>query len=488
MPAILVALRTELSDSTVYPLGARRTLVVLSGTYLGGFVASINQTITATALPRIVDDLGGLRHYSWVFTAYILASIVTIPLFGKLSDVHGRRPAFVAAIVLFSVGSVLSGLAPTLPVLVIGRAVQGLGAGGLGPLGLAVMGDVIAPRARGKWQAANGMVLACSAVGGPLLGGWFTDHASWRLAFFASLPLSAAALGVVWFGFGRFGHRERKPIDWTGALLLTVGTGAGLFGLSDGGVDLPWLSAPIVGALLASVLLIATLVMVGRRAEDPILPFALLRRRRIAAADIALFCVGASMLGAVTYVPLFVQAVVGGSATSSAAALIPLTLSWIAASIVAGQVVSRTGRPRQVLLVGPPLAGVGFALLTTAGADAAIGEVIRDVVIIGAGLGLMIQTLLVVVQDAAPPGQLGAATASAEFSRWIGALTGVAAMGSILATRVGPSAARGAAPAVVAAGLHGAFAVGLGIAALAFAAALALPDVHLRDRFDEARP
>jgi EmrB/QacA subfamily drug resistance transporter len=437
-------------------------------------------------MPTIVRDLGGLDRYAWVFTAYILASIVTIPLAGKLSDVYGRRPLFAAGIAVFSIGTIVSGIAPSMSVLIVGRALQGLGAGALGPLGLAVQADIVAPRARGKWLAAQGTVLACSAVGGPLLGGWLTDHASWRLALLFSLPLGLVALAVIWHGIGGLGGRGRRSIDYVGALLLTVGASVALFAISTGGVDQPWGSALSVGSLAGSVLVLALFVAWERRADDPILPLDLLRRRAIGSADVGLFAIGASMLTTVTFVPLYVQGVLGESATSAGGVLIPLTLSWFGASIVAGQIVSRTGRSRPVLLVGPPLAAVGFALLATMGdhvSGAAIGVAVA---IVGTGFGLMMQTFVLVVQNAAPQAHVGAATASAEFSRWVGALTGVAVMGAIVAARVGSTSTRDASPAALADALHIVFALGIAIAALAFVAALVVPDTQLRGRFEPA--
>jgi EmrB/QacA subfamily drug resistance transporter len=480
-------LRLELSDEAVYPLGPARTLVVLGGAYLAGFVASINQTVTATALPKIIADLGGVGHYSWAFTAYILASVVTIPIFGKLSDLYGRRLVFVAAILLFSAGSVIAGAAPSMDALVLGRVVQGLGAGGLGPLALAVMGDVIAPRARGKWQVLNGAVLASSAVCGPLLGGWTTDNLSWRFAFLASLPIAALAVSVIWLGFAGFDERRPGTLDWRGAILLAIGGTSGLFALSAGGVDFGWGSPPIAVALVVTIVATGMLLRWERRVDEPILPLALVRTRTIGLATVALAAVGGSMLGAITYVPLLVQSVLGHTATRSATLLIPLTLFWIAASIVAGRIVAHTGRPRLVLLVGPAFSASGFALLATAGGNTSAVGLLRDVALVGTGLGLIQQTLLVLVQNAAPPGQLGAATASAEFSRWFGALAGIAVMGSVLATHV--ARASGSSPTSgVSAGLHGAFVVGIALAAIALAAAVLLPDVQLRDSFEDPTP
>jgi EmrB/QacA subfamily drug resistance transporter len=474
-----------MNDRSVYPLGRRRTLVVLTGTLLGMLVASLNQTLAATALPTIVEELGDVGRYSWVFSAYVLAATLAIPLYGKLSDAHGRRPLFAAAIVLFSAGSVTAALAPSMDVLVAGRAVQGLGAGGLLPLGMAVIGDIIAPRARGKWQAVNGTVFAMSAVGGPLLGGWIADNASWRLVFVVSLPLAAVALTVVWLGFGTWGVRTSRRMDWVGALLLTLAAGAALVGVSSGGVDYPWGSPLIVCLLAASVVLSALLVVWERRVAEPFVPLGLLGRRSVASAEVALFAIGGAAFGAVAFVPLFVQGVLGESATRAGAVLTPFMLSWIGAGIVAGQLVSRTGRPRPILLAGPPIMAVGFALLASMDAGATTATAIRDMILVGIGIGLMMQTLVVVVQNAAPQGLMGIATASAQFSRWIGASVGVTAMGAIVAGRLGEHALPSARPAELATALNPAFALGIALAAVALAAMIALPHVKLRTRFDE---
>ncbi len=477
-----------MNDRSIYPLGKRRTLVVLTGTLLGMLLASVNQTLAATALPSIVDELGGLEHYSWVFSAYVLAATLTIPLYGKLSDLYGRRPLFLTAILLFAAGSVVAGLAPSFDVLVAGRAIQGLGAGGLIPLGIAVIGDVIAPRERGKWQAVNGMVFALSAVGGPTMGGWIADNASWRLAFFVSLPLAGIALAVVWFGFGTWGRREERKIDYAGAALLTLGAGAGLVAAASGGVDYAWSSPVIVSLLVVSALLLVAFLQWERRAEEPLVPLGLLRRRTIASAEVALFAIGAAAFGTIAFVPLFVQNVLGESATQSGTVLTPLMLSWIGASMVAGQIVSRTGRSRPILLAGPPFMAVGFALLAMMDTGASTGDVIRNVAILGVGVGLMMQTLVVVVQNASPREMMGAATASAQFSRWIGSSIGVTLMGAIVTARLGSSSSAVASPDELAAALHPAFWLGLAVVGIAFLAVLLLPDTKLRRTFDVAVP
>ena len=295
-------------------------------------VAALNQTIVATALPTIVGDLGGLQHYSWVFSAYMLGMTVTVPLYGRLSDFYGRRPFFALGILLFSVGSIVAGLAPSMEVLIAGRAIQGLGAGGLIPLGIAVIGDIIPPRQRGKWQGLIGVVFGTASVIGPATGGWIADNTSWRWAFFVSLPLAALALTVVWLGFDAKQVKERHRIDYLGATLLTGAVSTGLLGSVWGGVDYPWTSPVIVGLFIASALLAVAFVLQERRAPEPILPLDLFRNRTFAVAQVALFGVGAAIFGTIMFVPLFVQQVLGESATSSGAILTPLMLGWITAS------------------------------------------------------------------------------------------------------------------------------------------------------------
>lgn len=473
-------------DGSPYPLGKRRTLIVFAGLTLGMLLAALNQTIVSTTLPKIVDDLGGLQHYAWVFSAYMLALTVTVPLYGKLSDVYGRRPFFVLGILLFSTGSIVAGLAPSLDVLILGRAIQGLGAGGLIPLAIAVIGDIVPPRLRGKWQGLTGGVFALSSIAGPAMGGWIADNTSWRWAFFVSLPLAAIALVVVWYGFGKRNRREQHAIDWVGATLLTAGATAGLLAAVWGGVEYPWASAPIVGLLLACAILIAAFVVCERRVEEPILPPALFGNRTFAAAIAALFPLGAAMFGAIMFVPLFVQRVLGESATSSGAVLTPLMLGWIAASVGAGQFVSRTGRYRPVLLAGPPLVAAGFYLLTRLDVGASTGAVTRDVVVVGLGLGLVIQTFVVVVQNSVPRRMIGVATASTQFFRTIGGTVGVTVMGAIVTARVhGPV---GDQPAQIAHHLHAAFALAIFLAALAFVATLFVPHTELRRTMEEPMP
>jgi EmrB/QacA subfamily drug resistance transporter len=474
-----------MNDRSVYPLGKRRTLIVFFGLMLGMLLAALDQTIVSTALPQITQDLGGFEHYSWVFSAYMLGATVTVPLYGKLSDIYGRRPFFLLGIALFSTGSIICGLSMSMGMLIAGRAIQGLGAGGLIPLAVAAIGDIIPPRSRGKWQGVTGVVFAASSVLGPAVGGWLTDNASWRWCFFVNLPLAAVALVVVWFGFVRRPAPEKHTIDYVGALLLTTGAAAGLLAAVWGGTQYPWSSPIIIGLFLAAIVLSTAFVLWERRTEEPILPLDLFEERTFAAATVASFSVGAAMFGAIIYVPLFVQRVLGESASSSGVVLTPLMLGIITTSILAGQIVSRTGHYRPVLMAGPPFLAVGFLLLTQIGVGTSELTITRDVVIVGLGVGLMMQTLTVAVQNSVGRRRIGVATASVQFFRTVGAMAGVSVMGAIVTTRLGGIGTEQVSPADLAGALHPVFVLAIGLAAVALAAVLFVPHIELRKTMEE---
>jgi EmrB/QacA subfamily drug resistance transporter len=474
-----------MNDRTVYPLGKRRTFVVFAGLMLAMLLAALDQTIVSTALPRIVHDLGGFEHYSWVFSAYMLGSTVTVPLYGKLSDIYGRRPFFLFGIFLFSTGSVISGIASSMGMLIAGRAVQGLGAGALIPLAIAAIGDIIPPRKRGKWQGALGAVFATSSVIGPATGGWLTDNASWRWCFFVNLPLATVALAVIWFGFVRQPRREQHSIDYLGALLLTGGAAAALLAAVWGGVEYPWGSPVIVGLFATAAVLLALFLVQERRAQEPILPLELFHGRMFSAATVTVFVLGAAMFGTIIYVPLFVQRVLGESAAGSGAVLTPLMLGIIVTSVAAGQIVSRTGRYRPVLLAGPLFLAFGFFLLTHLSVDSTRLTVTRDTVIVGLGIGAMMQTLTVAVQNSVRRRDIGVATASTQFFRAVGAMTGVAVMGTIVTSRLGAADTARVDPASLASAIHPIFVIAIGLAAVAFLAVLFVPHIELRQTMEE---
>ena len=475
-----------MNDRSVYPLGKRRTLIVFFGLMLGMLLAALDQTIVSTALPRITTDLGGFEHYSWVFSAYMLGATVTVPLYGKLSDIYGRRPFFLLGISLFSIGSIICGLSMSMGMLIAGRAIQGLGAGGLIPLAIAAIGDIIPPRLRGKWQGFTGTVFAASSVLGPAVGGWLTDNGSWRWCFFVNLPLAAVALVVVWFGFVRRPAPEKHTIDYVGALLLTASAAAGLLAAVWGGTQYPWGSPIIIGLFLVAAVLATAFVLWERQTEEPILPLELFEGRTFSAATVASFSVGAAMFGAIIYVPLFVQRVLGESASSSGVVLTPLMLGIITMSILAGQIVSRTGHYRPVLMAGPPLLAAGFLLLAQIDVGTSELTVTRDVVIVGFGIGLMMQTLIVAVQNAVGRRRIGVATASIQFFRTVGAMTGVSVMGAIVTARLGGAVGGGVTPAELAGALHPIFYLAIGLAAVALAAVVFVPHIELRQTMEDA--
>jgi len=409
-----------------------RILAIYAGLMTVLALAALDQTIVATALPRIVGDIGGLSNYSWVVTSYLLASTVTVPLYGKLGDVHGRRTLFLVAITIFLAGSALCGLAQNMTELVLFRAVQGLGAGGLFPLALATIGVIVPPRDRGRYQGLIGAVFAGASIAGPALGGVIVDNTTWRWIFYVNIPVGLLALAVISLTMPKRTEKRPHSIDYRGFGLLAAGTTALLLGLVWGGRQYSWSSARVVGALGVAAVFLSAFAVVERRVVEPILPFDLLRRRTVAAGTICVSLVGMAMLGTIAFVPLFVQGVIGTSATSSGLVLTPLILGAVVMSIISGQWVSRTGRYRPNAIVGPIVLGTGLFLLSHMDVHTTNGEAARNMVIAGAGLGLMMQVFVLVVQNSVPVASMGSATALTQFSRQIGATLGVTLMGVIV--------------------------------------------------------
>jgi EmrB/QacA subfamily drug resistance transporter len=415
-----------------YEFTIGRILAIYSGLMVTLLLAALDQTIVATALPRIVGDLGGITQYSWVFTAYMLTSTVTVPLYGKLGDAYGRKNLFLFAIVVFLVGSALCGAATTMTQLVVFRAVQGIGAGGLFPLSLAVIGNIVPPRDRGRWQGLIGAVFAASSIIGPAVGGFIVDNTSWRWVFLVNLPVGGLALLVISLTMPRRAPRLAHTIDWFGAGLLAGGTGALLLGLVWGGKQYPWTGPHVVGAFVASALLLAAFGVVERRSPEPILPFEILRNPIVAGSVACMALVGMAMFGTISYVPLFVQGVIGTSATSSGVVLTPLMLGAVTTSLLTGQLVSRTGRYRWNAILGPVVLTIGMLLLWRMGTGTTNGEAARNMVIAGVGIGSMMQVFVLSVQNAVSRAHIGSATALTQFGRQMGATLGVTVMGVIV--------------------------------------------------------
>ncbi|HEX5947845.1 MAG TPA: MDR family MFS transporter [Acidimicrobiales bacterium] len=429
-------MHADTTPSDVPALSHRQILVVFSGIMLGMLLAAIDQTIVATALPTIVGDLGGLNHLSWVVTAYLLAETVSTPLFGKLGDLFGRKRLFQAAIVIFILGSVLSGLATNMGQLIAFRAVQGIGAGGLIVLAMALIADVVSPRERGRYQGYFGAVFGVSSVAGPLLGGFLTDHLSWRWVFYVNVPLGVLALFVTSAVLPAAVQRRKVRIDWIGTTLLSAAIVCLVLLTTWGGSEYAWGSPVIVGLAVASVVLAVAFVAVERRVEEPAIPLRLFRIRTFAIAAGVSFVIGVGLFGSITYLPTFLQVANGASASNSGLLLVPMMGGLLVSSILAGRVITRTGRYRHFPIIGMAVASVGMFLLSTLGTDSSRWESGAYMVVLGAGIGMVMQIIVLATQNEAPIADLGVATSTVTFFRAVGGSIGVALAGALFNARL----------------------------------------------------
>ena len=478
---------------------------------LGMLLAALDQTIVSTALPTIVGDVGGINHLSWVVTAYLIAMTASTPLYGKLGDMYGRKPVFLVAVAIFLVGSMLSGIAQSMLALVLFRALQGLGAGGLMVGAMAIMADVLSPRDRGRYIGYLGGVWAFASIVGPLVGGFLVDTLSWRWVFYVNVPVGVLALFVIVTKLHLpQSSRRRHQVDYPGAALLTTGVVALILVTTWGGNQYAWDSATILGMAAGGIAMLVLFVFQERRAAEPILPLRLLRSWPFTVATGTGFMVGLAMFGAITFLPLFLQVADGATPTKSGLLMLPLMAGVLSASIISGRLISTTGRYKIYPVAGTALLTVGMFLLSrlTSGTSHLVSSVFM--LVVGVGLGLVFQVVVIVAQNSAPPQDVGVATSTNTFFRTIGGSIGVALFGAIFSSRLShelvarlPKAALAgfdphalqaaparirALPPNVRAGFMDAFAsslstvflVGMALSAVGFLWTLLLPEVELR--------
>jgi EmrB/QacA subfamily drug resistance transporter len=414
----------------------RRILVVMGALMLGMFLAALDQTIVSTALPTIAGDLHGLNHLSWVVTAYLLTTTISTPLWGKLGDLYGRKNLFQLSIVVFLIGSILSGLSQNMVELIAFRAIQGVGAGGLMVGAQAIIGDVVPARQRGKYMGYFGVVFGLTSVAGPLAGGLFTQHLSWRWIFYINVPIGIVALFAIAAVLHIPTRRVQHHIDWVGTSLLSAGVTAIILMTTWGGTQYRWGSATIIALAVLGAVLIAAFCVVETRVAEPIIPLHLFRNRTFSTASGVGFITGFIMFGAIIYLPLYLQTVHGATPTASGLELLPWVAGMLLTFIVSGRLVSSTGHYKIFPVIGSAILTVGLALLSHLGPDTTFVRTSIDMFIVGLGVGLIMQVLVVAVQNSVPYAQLGVATSTATFFRSIGGAFGVSVLGAVFDSRL----------------------------------------------------
>ncbi len=421
-------------EAAKYRRTRSRSFIML-GLALGMLLASLDQTVVGTALPKIVSELGGMGLYSWLFTAYMLAETVVIPIAGKLSDRSGRKPIFMIGMVVFMAGSFLAGMSSSMEMLVACRFVQGLGAGTMMPISMATVADLYAPTERGKIQGMLGAVFALSTIVGPLMGGYIVDHTDWRWVFYVNLPVGLFAILVTSMKFPKLTDRGNLPVDYAGMIALIGALAPALLVITWGGSTYAWTSFEIVGLTALSMACLSAFVLIEKRAADPILPLRLFKEPIFSLGSVGLFVMAFGMFGVISYLPLFLQAVVGMSASNSGELIIPLMFGAMLTSIGSGFLLRRTGY-KIWLVIGPPICALGMYLLSTLHSGSTAAEAVAFLIVTGAGLGALMSNYIVAAQNVMPKKDMGVATGSMSLFRSIGGTVGIAVMGGIVSSRM----------------------------------------------------
>lgn len=430
----------------------RETLLTMLGVLMVMLLASLDQTIVGTAMPRVIADLNGFDQYTWVTTAYLLTSTVMVPIYGKLSDIYGRKPIFMIGVILFLIGSALSGAAQTMTQLILFRGFQGVGAGALMPIAMTVVGDLFSARERGRWQGITGAVFGLSSILGPTLGGWISDNLTWRWVFYVNLPIGIVAVLVLIFLMPSLHAKNRQAtIDYIGCALIALGTVPVLLGLTWAGTTYPWLSWQVLGLIIGGAVILGLFlfyeIWLERRNKQPIIEPSLFKNGIFSVSSLVTVIFGMGLFGSISFIPLFVQGVIGSSATNSGVILMPLMLTAMAASVVAGQLVSRFGKYKWLTIISMIISVLGTALLFRLDVHSTNTDIVIAMLVLGLGMGVGMSLYTLIVQNALPR-KIAQATSSLTFFRQIGATIGLAAMGSLMVSTF-PSAFTSALPTVV---------------------------------------
>jgi EmrB/QacA subfamily drug resistance transporter len=501
---------TTTAPMTRPKLSHRQILLLMGGLMTGMLLAALDQTIVGTALPTIVGKLGGINHYSWVVTAYLLASTASTPLYGKISDLYGRRPILLFAIMTFMVGSLLAGASQDMTQLIIFRAIQGLGAGGLMTLAFTIISDVVSPRERGRYMGLFGAVFGVSSVAGPLVGGYFAEH-NWRWIFYINVPTAILAVIVCNQVLRLVPHQRREhKIDYLGAAFMVSSVVCLLLALSWGGSQYAWSSGTIIGLFIAAVVLGTVFVFVESKAAEPILPLHLFKKVTFSIANAATFILGFAMFGSIIFVPLYLQIVKGASPTKSGLLMLPMMVGIIATSIISGRMISKIGRYKWFPVAGTALMALGLLMFTQLRVNTSLWQGFIFMLVVGIGLGSAMQPLVLAVQNTLELRDMGSGTAASTFFRSLGGAVGVAALGAVLSNKLSalsgatggkaisinspatiqalPEAQRSIVENVFVNALHPIFLVAGLFAAMAVVLSLFLPDLELKGAAAPARP